>query len=251
MISIDTGTRRLTRVGAAILLTAITGPVVAGPIVVRAVGPIAASYKPGQKLGDSATLVLKAGDQVTVLDAQGTRSFSGPGNFRFDQPSAAAAAPTAFAELLQQKPERRARIGAVRGSAGEMTGPPMPPGVWAIDSGASGTVCAIDTAKLSLWRAEPMAAGAFTVTRVAGGKSAPLAFAAGQAIASWPADLAAGTGGQFRITGGAKPAALTLKVLPKPPTAVDDLGAALLDMGCQSQFERLTMVTKRPDSAAM
>jgi hypothetical protein len=250
MISIDTGMQRLTRIAASILLAAIAGPVIAGPIVVRAIGPIAASYKPGQKLGDSATLVLKAGDQVTVLDAQGTRNFSGPGSFRFDQPSSTAAAPTAFAELLTQKPERRARIGAVRGAAGETTGSPMPPGVWAIDSGVSGTVCAIDTAKLSLWRAEPMAAGTVTLTRVADGKSAPLAFAAGQAIANWPADLAAGNGGQFRITGGAKPTALTLKVLAKAPAAIDELGAVLLDMGCQSQFERLTMATKRPDSAS-
>jgi hypothetical protein len=238
------------RVAAAAALAAIALPAIAGPIIVRAVGPTATSYKPGQKLADTAVLVLKAGDQVTILDAKGTRSFAGPGSYRFDQPSASAAAPTAFAELLTQKSERRARIGAVRGSAGVMTGPPMPPGVWAIDAGSSGTVCAIDTTKLSLWRANPMAAAALTVTRVADGKSAALAFAPGQAIAGWPADVAATSGGVFRISGGPAATTLTIKPLAKPPTAVDELGAALLDAGCQSQFERLANATKVTETAA-
>jgi hypothetical protein len=229
---------------AALVVVAVAGPALAGPIVVRASGPTAVSYKPGQKLADSATLVLKAGDQITVLDAKGTRSFTGPGSFRFDAPSTSAAAPTAFAEVLTQKPERRARIGAVRGSAGEMTGPPMPPGVWAIDAGRSGTVCAIDPAKSALWRADPMAAGTRTVTRIADGKSAAVPFAAGQATVAWPAELA-GTG-QYRITGGAAPATITLKALPKAPEAVDELGAAFIDAGCQSQFERLATVTRVP-----
>ena len=63
-----------------------------------------------------------------------------------------------------------------------MTGKPTPPGVWAIDAAAGGTVCAIDAAKLSVWRAEPMAAGSMTITRrrrwQIGGT---VAFAAGQA----------------------------------------------------------------------
>lgn len=225
-------------------LAMIAVPALAGPMIVRASGPSATSYKPGQKLADTATLVLKAGDQITVLDSKGTRSFSGPGNFRFDQPSASAAAPTAFAELLTQKSERRARIGAVRGSGGAMTGKPVPPGVWAVDTTASGTVCAIDTAKLSLWRADPMAAGTLTLTRGSDGKSVPVAFAAGQAIASWPVELAAGSGGQFKITGGTVPQTLTLKTLAKAPSAVDELGAALIDSGCDSQFERLANVTR-------
>lgn len=246
MISIDMRVRRLV---AAAALALVAGPALAGPIVVRAAGPSAASYKPGQKLAETATLVLKAGDQVTVLDGQGTRSFTGPGSFRFDQASATAA-PTAFAELLTQKPERRARIGAVRGSAGETTGPPMPPGIWAIDSGVAGTVCAIDITRLSVWRAEPMTAGTLTITRVGDGKSAALAFPAGQSVANWPAGLAAAPGDQFRITGGAKPVAISLKSLPKAPTAVDELGAALIDAGCQSQFERLAAATRRSDTAS-
>jgi hypothetical protein len=89
---------------------------VAGPLVVRAAGPSAASYKPGQRLPD-APINLKAGDSIVVLDAKGTRSFSGPGTFSLAAPSAVAQE-VAFSDLLVQKPARRARIGAVR-SAGQ------------------------------------------------------------------------------------------------------------------------------------
>ena len=229
---------------AAAAVAMLPAPAQAVPMVVRAVGPSAAAYKPGQKLSDTATLVLKSGDTLTVLDAKGTRSFTGPGSFRFDQASASAEAPTAFAELLTQKSERRARIGAVRGSGGEVTGKPTPPGVWAIDAAAGGTVCAIDAGKLSVWRAEPMAAGSMTITRVADGKTAALPFAAGSAIANWPVEVA-GSGGTFKVVNGSgAPATLTVKVLAKAPTAVDELGAALLESGCASQFERLANATK-------
>ncbi|MFZ4688430.1 MAG: hypothetical protein ACOYLS_04260 [Polymorphobacter sp.] len=246
MISIKSRTARLVPMA---LLSVLAFPALAGPIVVRAVGPSAVSYKPGQKLADTATLVLKAGDQVTVLDAKGTRSFSGPGSFRFDTASASAETPTAFADLLTQKPERRARIGAVRGSAGEMTGPATPPGVWAIDVGASGTVCAIDPAKLSLWRAEPMAAGAVTITRTSDGKSAPVAFAPGASIAAWPATLVPASGDQFRVSGAGAPATMTLRTV-KGAASVDVLGAELIDAGCMSQFERLARATKVTDAPA-
>ncbi len=224
----------------------ITAPASAGPLVVRASGPSAAMFKPGQRLPDAA-LVLKAGDQVTVLDKQGTRNFSGPGSFDFTAASAAAA-PVAFTDLLTQKPERRARIGAVRGSRGEVTGPPVPPGIWAVDAGQSGTVCELDTSKMALWRAEPSKAGTLTITRSADGKSAPVSFAAGQAVANWPATLVPASGQEFAISGDKSPAKMMVKSLTGAPTAVDALGAALLENGCQSQFDRLVKVTSTPSN---
>jgi len=237
MISIDGR-----RIGAFVAFALAAAPALAGPLVVRAAGPSAAVFKPGARLPD-APLVLKAGDQVTVLDERGTRSFTGPGTFSFTSASAAAA-PTEFTALLTQKAPPKARIGAVRGSAGEMTGPPTPPGIWAIDSGKSDTVCALDPAKSALWRAEPMAAGTLTVTRVSDGKSAPVAFTAGQATAPWPADVVPAGGDQFRISGGKAPAMITVRKLGSEPAALDQLGAAFLEAGCQGQFDRLTTVTK-------
>ncbi|WP_310498320.1 hypothetical protein [Sandarakinorhabdus sp.] len=214
----------------------------AGPLVVRASGPSAASFKPGQRLPD-APLVLKAGDMVMVLDTKGTRSFSGPGSFSFSAPSAAASQP-AFAALLVQKPERRARIGAVRGSRGEEKGAPVPPGIWAVDAGISSTVCARDPAAISLWRADPQAPATLTITRASDGAAASLAFAGGQAVAGLPAAVA-GSAGTLRITGGKTPVAITIKSV-SPAADIEALGAQFVAQGCDGQFARLAKLTVQP-----
>lgn len=222
---------------AALVLALAATTAVAGPLVVRAAGPSAAQFKPGQRLAD-APVTLKAGDSIVVLDAKGTRSFSGPGTFSLTAASAEAAQ-VAFADLLVQKPARRARIGAVR-SAGQDMGPPTPPGVWALDTRQSDTVCAIDPANISLWRADTAAAQTLTVARE-DGTSATLTFGPGQALANLPAEVAGKTGA-LKIAGGKTPVTLNIKQVAAPAD-VEALGAALVEAGCQSQFQRLAMNT--------
>lgn len=209
----------------------------AGPLVVRAAGPSAAQFKPGQRLAD-APVTLKTGDSIVVLDAKGTRSFSGPGTFSLTAASAEAAQ-VAFSDLLVQKPARRARIGAVR-SAGQDQGPPTPPGVWALDTRQSDTVCAIDPANIALWRADTAAAQTYTITRE-DGATATLTFGPGQALANLPAAVA-GAVGALKISGGKSPVTLNVKQIASAAD-VEALGTALVDAGCQSQFQRLAMNT--------
>lgn len=220
---------------AAVLLAASTA--MAGPLVVRAAGPSATGFKPGQRLPD-APITLKAGDSIVVLDAKGTRSFSGPGTFSLEAPSAVAQN-AAFSDLLVQKPARRARIGAVR-AAGQDQGPPTPPGVWALDTRVSDTVCAIDPANIALWRADTTAAQSLTVTRE-DGSSAAATFGVGQAVTNLPAAVA-GKPGMLTISGGKAPVTLTVKQLTAPAD-VEALGVALAEAGCQSQFLRLAANT--------
>jgi hypothetical protein len=209
----------------------------AGPLVVRAAGPSAAQFRPGQRLPD-APVLLKAGDSIVVLDAKGTRSFSGPGSFSLAAPSAAAQQ-AAFSDLLVQKPARRARIGAVR-AAGQDQGPPTPPGIWALDIRTSDTVCALDPANIALWRAETAAAQTIRISRD-DGSSATLLFGAGQATAALPAAVAGKTG-QIVINGGKAPVTLSVKQITAAAD-VETLGAALVEAGCQSQFQRLAANT--------
>jgi hypothetical protein len=218
-------------------LTATTA--IAGPLVVRAAGPSAAQFKPGQRLAD-APVTLRTGDSIVVLDAKGTRSFSGPGTFSLTAASAEAAQ-VAFSDLLVQKPARRARIGAVR-SAGQDQGPPTPPGVWALDTRQSDTVCAIDTANIALWRADTTAAQTYSITRE-DGVTASLTFGPGQALANLPAEVA-GKVGALKISGGTAPVTLNVKQVAAPAD-VEALGTTLVEAGCQSQFQRLAMNTFR------
>ena len=209
----------------------------AGPLVVRAAGPSAAQFRAGQRLPD-APVTLKAGDSIVVLDARGTRSFSGPGTFSLAAPSAAAQE-VGFADLLVQKPARRARIGAVR-AGGQDQGPPTPPGVWALDIRASDTVCVIDPGNISLWRADTAAAQTFTVSRD-DGAAATLLFAAGQAMAALPAAVA-GKPARLTISGGRSAVTLTVKQVAAAAD-VEALAGTLIEAGCQSQFERLAANT--------
>lgn len=225
------------RVLAGTMALMISSAALAGPLVVRAAGPSAAQFRAGQRLPD-APITLKAGDSIVVLDARGTRSFSGPGSFSLTAPSAAAQQ-IGFSELLVQKPARRARIGAVR-AGGQDQGPPTPPGVWALDFRASDTVCAIDPANIALWRADTAAAQTLAVTRD-DGASATLLFGAGQALAALPAAVA-GKAGALTIAGGKTPVTLTVKQIAAAAD-VEALGAALVAAGCQSQFERLAANT--------
>lgn len=239
MILIRQAVGRGARIGLAAALLCATSAL-AGPLVVRAAGPSAAQFRPGQRLPD-APLTLKAGDSLVVLDARGTRRLSGPGTFSLAAPSAAAEQ-VAFADLLVQKPARRARIGAVR-ATGQDQGPPTPPGVWTLDIRTSDTVCALDLASIAVWRADTAAAQTFTVTRDDGAR-ASLLFAAGQAVAALPAAVT-GRAGTLAIAGGKTPVTLTLKPV-NPATDVESLGAALVAAGCQSQFERLAANTLQP-----
>lgn len=212
-------------------------PALAGPLVVRAAGPSASQFRPGQRLPD-APVILKAGDSIVVLDAKGTRSFSGPGTFSLAAPSAEAQQ-VAFSDLLVQKPARRARIGAVR-AAGQDQGPPSPPGVWALDIRTSDTVCALDPANIALWRADTTAAQTITITRE-DGTTATVLFGAGQATAPLPAAVAGKTG-RFTFSGGKSPVTLTVKQVAAAGD-VEALGAALVEAGCESQFQRLATNT--------
>ena len=70
--------------GTALLLVGTSTPAVAQAVVVRSTGPSAVAYPKGKRLAANATVVLKAGDVVTVLDKAGTRVLKGAGSFTLD-----------------------------------------------------------------------------------------------------------------------------------------------------------------------
>jgi hypothetical protein len=218
---------------AALGLAMLAVPAMAGPIVVRALGPSAATYKPGSRLPDM-PLVLKAGDSLTVLDAKGTRSFSGPGTFNLAAASERASG-IDVAALIVQEPPRRARIGAVRGTAGADAGPAKPPGIWSVDVSQSTTVCALDPAKLALWRADTNAVQTMTL-KGANGETAKVEFAAGAPTVVLPAIVA--KEGPLAIVNGKSTVTLKVKKLA-PAEDLEALGAAMAGAGCMNQFERL------------
>ena len=87
---------------------------VAQAVVVRSTGPTAVNYPRGKRLAANATVTLKAGDVVTVLDKAGTRVLRGAGSFTL---TGAVNRDRGTAALLARSLSNPAsvRAGAVRG----------------------------------------------------------------------------------------------------------------------------------------
>ncbi|OYX93873.1 MAG: hypothetical protein B7Y74_08575, partial [Novosphingobium sp. 35-62-5] len=68
----------------ALMAAAVSSETMAQAVVVRSTGPTAVNYPKGKRLPANASVVLKAGDVVTVLDKAGTRVLKGAGTFVMD-----------------------------------------------------------------------------------------------------------------------------------------------------------------------
>jgi len=199
----------------------------AAVLVVRSSGPSAAIYPPGKALPDTHKLTLKASDVIVLLDSRGTRTLQGPGSFSV----LASASPAAGAVRGAGTSARRVRLGAVRGTATRS--------VWQADLDRSGNVCIANPADLGLYRGNSSAEANVTLTDAASGKSADVHFAAGQAIAAWPAGLPATGGANIAVSGLAQPATLTLKTLSPVPSGLEGMAQSLIRANCQAQLDVL------------
>lgn len=210
----------------------------ADTLVVRASGPSAKIYPPGRKLADGGSLALKAGDVVTLLDAKGTRTLRGPGSFGVTAASAAPASNVTLTALLDTKRVRRARTGAVRGTISDAPAvPPKRPNLWLVDVAQPGTLCFADPAAVRLWRAD--AASPASVKISGGSKHATASFAAGEAIAAWPASLPVADGAAYRIEGGTRAADIRFAQVGPIEPGLENVAGGLIARGCEAQLDLL------------
>lgn len=191
----------LLALGAALALAATAGSAAAATLVVRSSGPAARSYPAGRALPPGGKIVLGPTDQVTILDAKGTRTFHGPGSF--DPAAAGATTGTAstLATLVSQPGQRRARIGAVRSVGGAAA--PRSPNLWYVTGGKSGAQCLADTSAVTLWRPDMTAEQATTIT--GGGKTATVSWLKGQSAHDWPAELPIANGAEYSLSAAGQP----------------------------------------------
>ena len=78
--------------GAAATLALGSTAALANVVVVKSIGPSAKSYPPGKTLPESAKILLKSGDVVTVIGPGSVKTFRGPGAFDAKQVQLASAA---------------------------------------------------------------------------------------------------------------------------------------------------------------
>jgi hypothetical protein len=210
--------------GTAIAIALGSTAAMANVVVVKSLGPSAKAYPPGKTLPPSAKITLQGGDVVTVLGPSSAQTLRGPGNFNAGQVNLPAAA------------GQRGRFGARR--AAEVA---HNPSIWDIDLTQSGKICVSSASTVQAWRPDPTAATTVKI-RSSDGKSQDLTWAAGKALAPWPADLpiAGGTEYQVEWPDGGDTSKLDLVTVGSLPT--DDLAGAaqvLIAHGCQKQLELL------------
>lgn len=227
---------------AALMLATLPVAALADPLVVRSSGPSARSYPPGKALANDARIVLQSNDVVVILDGRGTRTLKGPGTF---SPTIAAAPSSdnraTFASLVNQRTERRARIGAVRGVNTVSSDPAAgrSPNIWFVDTERSSTVCVADPSRLTMWRPDMSKAG--TVTISGGGKTESVSWLKGQSAKPWPVALPIDASTQYKLAWKGSGNATTLKfaLLGPNPEGLQDMAAALIQNGCDAQLDLL------------
>lgn len=227
-------------------------PALAETIVVRASGPSAKGFPPGKKLADTGTVALKAGDVVTLLDGRGTRTLRGPGTFGLTaSASAGTDSRNSLASLLETKRVRRARTGAVRGGITEDAPAPRSPNLWYVDISQPSTACVPDPANVQLWRPDLGSAVAVTITSASGGASAPVNFAAGEAVAAWPSSLLVSEGARYRLSwsGLAKPVDISFALLGANAGGLETMASTLIAKKCDAQLALLAETVALPDPA--
>ena len=227
-----------TRSVAAAVALALLPAVASAGVVVASSGPSAASYPVGRKLGAGESVVLRAGDSLTVLDGNGTRLLHGAGSFALGQRARVSKRGT-FAVLTERRSATRMRTGAVRGVG---SGPATQPNLWYVDVGRPGKVCVADPAGVRLWRSAADKLASYTVTAGAGGRRQQVIFAPGEALAPWDTaamPLVSGTAYHIAGADGASPGAITFAMLPQAAADPEGLAQQLIDNGCTQQLETL------------
>ena len=232
--------KRMARaVSAAVLTAALAGTALAGPVVVRAVGPSAKAYPVGKQLADSAQLVLKPGDTLVLLDARGTRTVSGPGTFAAVSTGTRAGATQTASQILKTNSSSERRGGAVRGGLPTMD--TSSPNLWFVDLTKSGTMCVADPASLRVWRATSDKAADVKVSGA--GASGAINLPAGASVADWPKSVPVTDGAEYTVAmDGMAPAKIKFVTVPMP-TNVEDTASQLIAKGCKTQLDLLIATT--------
>lgn len=219
-------------------------PAAAETLVVRASGPSAGSFAPGKKLADNASVTLKPGDVLTLLDGRGTRTLRGPGVFGTGATTTGGGA--SIASFIGTRNTARARTGAVRGGAVAAT--PRSPNLWYVDMSKQTTACVPDPANIKLWR--PAATDAATVMVAGKGVNGKIAFEAGQALTAWPvAELPVSEGASYKLSGGglAQPVSIRFTILGPGADGIEGTASTLIARKCDAQLDLLIETVALPD----
>lgn len=204
-----------------------------------------AEYRVGTKIKADTKIVLESGDVISVLVKGGTRTMRGPGSF------VAGAEPKnnrmRFANLTRKNAAAKDGTGGVRAPSADGEGRPPNPNIYYIDVDRSGPICLRDLDEVVFWRPYNVEAATYTLSEVAPedtGQTLSLTIPFGTQSDLGFIDVnsfALKDKTSYTIAGpdGVKGAAITIIDLGGDIRAADELGDALIENGCMTQFEIL------------
>lgn len=214
-------------------------------LVVRSVGNGAAAFPVGRTVMPGTPIKLAAGDMLTVLDGQATRTFRGPG--MFDLGRAAQATTTlaaASAALDAQTATRKPRLGTVRSVMA-----PIRNSLWDIEvdapmSTSSSAQCIVDPTNIILRRADTIGDRTLMIAARGNPENADaVSFLDGNSSAVWPRALPASN--SYTLVEGTSQRVITFaKVAPPTGDAVTD-AKMLIAAGCTRQLEKMVSMMDR------
>lgn len=194
-------------------------------------------FRPGQTLDADKPLVLKEGQHVTLITAEGaTLKLDGP----YDKAPAAdrgqgVSVQAALAALVTQRQARTSEVGTTRGVIAAKL--PQP---WLLDASRSGNVCLRDGQAPVFWR--PDAARASTLSVMPSDRSwkADTQWPAGRQTLSVPlSDLPLHGGASYFVALDRNETAIKVNAIPSV-LANDAMRAAwMAEKGCEAQAEAL------------
>ena len=214
-------------------LTGVAAQAAAAVLVVRSSGPSAKAYPAGKAVPDNSKINLRANDVVILLDSRGTRTLRGPGSF--DASATSGGSTSAIAALAGTTAARR-RVGATRQPP---TGATAGRNVWQADVSRSGNLCIVNPADTGLYRPSGDGAATVTIKESGSGKSARVAFGAGQRNAPWPSDLPIASGQRYEVSGGGANVTLNARSISPVPAGMEGLAQRLITNDCQAQLDVL------------
>lgn len=214
-------------------------------VVVASSGPSAKTYPVGKKLAPTDSVVLKAGDTLTVLDEKGTRVLKGAGTFSLANKAGADRSGT-FALLTRERSSQRVRTGAVRGEA---SGPITRPNLWYVDVRESGPMCLANPSEVRLWRPGTTGEALYAIGPDGSKPTSNAAFGDGEMLTVWDLSKAPVTdGAKYAVAGkDGTPSEITFRVLDSVPAAPEDLALKLIEKGCTAQLDVLTSAMNTAD----
>ncbi len=228
------GARRDMAISAALLAVTIGGASAAELVVVEARN---IDLKEGQTLDDAKPLVLKEGQQVTLIGANGNiLKLRGP----YDQaPAAGTGRGTAeirkALEALTTKNAVRLAGGTVRATT-DVVELPDP---WVVDVSHPGNVCLREGERVVFWRQGTGSSETLTVMPADHSWRARTQWPGGTALMEAPTDFPLKDHETYLADLGGRPVAVTLNAIPKAVVGDRMQAAWMFEKGCIAQAEAL------------